>query len=273
MGNYLRKIVNLAMLTVLVMAAVTVQAFPYELGDYKVDVTVRNAAMNLVAGIKVALYRYDKATILVEAAAAGYKTLTYKLPVRENQFVYKIDLVLADLARRVHIVNHNNKIIASAYVRLEQYGFPSDHYGITAFIPVKEWPVAAAARVEIFDSMWGVPLKKTCEITQVDEFYCVKLSMTRKSLKWTGKDLMVTFRTTAPASPAAVMSRVGTLEKIVAGDAYPAGCEESLAEYLCSNFTPEDLESGQVALPSSLAKLMQARARFAEAHRENLENF
>ncbi len=273
MGKNLRKIVNLALFAVLVMAAATLQAFPYELGDYKVDVTVRNVAMNLVAGIKVALYRYDKATILVEAAAAGYKTLTYKLSVRENQFIYKIDLVLADLERRVHIVNHNNKIIASAYVRLEQYGFPSDHYGITAFIPVKEWPSAVAARVDIFDNMWGVPLKKTCEITQVDEFYCVKLSMTRKSLKWTGKDLLVTFKTTAPASPAAVVARVNTLQKIVAGDTYPAGCEESLAEYLCSNFSAEDLEASQSNLPSSLAKLMQTRARFAEVHNEKAENF
>ncbi len=273
MGNNLRKIVNLLLLTVLVMAAGVVQAFPYELGDYKVDVTVRNAAMNLVAGIKVALYRYDKATILVEAAAAGYKTLTYKLPVRENQLIYKIDLVLADLDRRVHIVNHNDKVIASAYVRLEQYGFPSDHYGMTAFIPVKEWPAAVAAHVEIFDSMWGVPLKKTCEITQVDEYYCVKLSMTRKAFKWSGKDLFVAFRTSAPASPAAVVARVNTLQKIVSGDTYPAGCEESLAEYLCNNYSSEDFESSQSALPSSLAKLMQARARFAEVHHENCEKF
>ncbi len=273
MSNNLRKITVLTLLAVLVMAGGIAQAFPYQLGDYKVDVTVRNSAMNLIAGIKVALYRYDKATILVEAAAAGYKTLTYKMAIRENQFYYKTDLVLADLDRRVRVVDHNDRPIAAAYVRLEQYGFPSDHYGITAFIPVQMWPSALSERVEIFDSFWGVPLKKTCEITQVDEFYCVKLSMTRKSLKWSGSDLFVAFRTTAPTQTPALAARLTTLDKIAAGNGYPAGCEESLSEYLCKNFSTDDLAATGSRLPAGLAKLMRERTRFAELHRETPENF
>ncbi len=269
----MKKITFLALLAVLVMAGGIAQAFPYQLGDYKVDVTVRNSAMNLIAGIKVALYRYDKATILVEAAAAGYKTLTYKMAIRENQFYYKTDLVLADLDRRVHVVDHNDRPIAAAYVRLEQYGFPSDHYGITAFIPVQMWPAALSERVEVFDSFWGVPLKKTCEITQVDEFYCVRLSLTRKSLKWSGSDLYVSFKTTAPAQTPALAARLATLDKISATSDYPAGCEEALCEYLCKNFSADDLAASHRQLPAGLAKLMQARARFSEVHRENLENF
>lgn len=273
MQIYLRKIARLVLVAALVMAAGMLQAFPYQIGDYRVDVTVRNAAMNLIAGIKVNLYRYDKATILVEALAAGYQSLTYRLPIRENQTFYKIDLVMQDLERNIHVVDHNERPIDAAYVRKEQYGFPSDHYGITAYIPVKMWPSAVAARVEVIDTFWGVPLKKTCEITQVEEFYCVKLSITRKSLKWSGKNLLVVFRTSVPASAATVAARLGTLEKIVQGDSYPAGCEESLASYLADTFSADELAESRAVLPGSLAHLMQARARFAEVHRENLENF
>ena len=273
MSNISRKIAVFALLAVLVMAATAVDAFPYQIGDYKVDVTVRNSAMNLIAGIKVALYRYDKATILVEAAAAGYQTLTYRLAIRENQTYYKIDLVLADPVRRVQVVDHNDRLIEAAYVRLEQYGFPSDHYGITAYIPVQMWPSAVSERVEIFDSFWGMPLKKTCEITQVDEFYCVKLSMTRKSLKWSGKDLYVSFKTSAPAQAPALAARLATLEKIVVSNAYPAGSEESLTLYLAENFSAEELSACGNPLPASLEKLTALRSRFAELHHENPKIF
>ncbi len=273
MGNYIQKIAALTLLAALVMFAGAAQAFPYQLGDYRVDVTVRNHAMNLISGIKVALYRYDKATILVEAAANGYKTLKYKLPIRENQFIYKIDLQLADVERRLHVVDHNDRVIASAYIRKEQYGFPSDHYGITAYIPVQVWPSAVAARVDVFDSFWGAPLKKSCEITTVEEFYCVKMTITRKALKWSGSDLYVTFRTTAPAQPQAVEARLATLDKIMTGESYPAGCEEALSEYLSDNFAADELSLSRNELPSSLAKLMQTRARFAEVHNEKVENF
>lgn len=273
MRKNLRKITILALLAVLVMMTAAVDAFPYQIGDYKVDVTVRNSAMNLIAGIKVALYRYDKSTILVEAAAAGYQTLNYRLAIREDQTYYKIDLVLADPLRRVHVVDHNDRPIEAAYVRLEQFGFPSDHFGVTAYIPVQMWPSALSERVDIFDSFWGMPLKKTCEITQVDEFYCVKLSMTRRSLKWSGKDLYVSFKTSAPAQAPALAARLATLEKIIGTDTYPAGSEEAMALYLADNFSTDELSDCGIALPASLERLTALRSRFAELHRENNEIF
>lgn len=262
-----------SLLAVLVFMAGACFAFPYEMGEYKVDVTVRNSAMNLIPGIKVALYRFDKATILIEAVAAGYQRQTYKMAIRENQFYYKHDMVLPDPEREIVIVDHNDKVISSAYIRKDQYGFPGDHYGVTAYIPVQMWPDPVAARVDVFDSFWGVPLKKSCEITQVEEFYCVKMSITRKALKWGGSRLAVVFRTSKPASPAAVSSKLARLETILAGNDYPAGAEEAMACYLSENYSLEELTSMGCELPGTLRRLVDTRTRFAEVHHENYKNF
>lgn len=270
MKKYNHCIIIPCLLALLVLVAGTCSAFPYQMGDFKVDVTVRNSAMNLIPGIKVALYRYDKASILVEATASGYQRKTYLVNIRENQFYYKCDLQLADPEKRITVVDHNNKVIESAYVRMDQYGFQADHYGITAFIPVKMWSEALAPKVEVFDSFWGMPLKKTCEISQVEEFYCVKLSLTRKSLKWCGSDLMVTFRTSMPVNPNAITTRLDLLNKIPGNSKFPDGSEEALTCYMAENFSAEDLIATGYELPTSLGKLVDARQRFSELHRENL---
>lgn len=258
------------LIAVLVFVSGTCFAFPYQMGDYKVDVTVRNSAMNLIPGIKVALYRYDKSTILVEAAAAGYQRKTYKLSIHENQFYYKTDMMLADPEKRITVVDHNNKVIESAYIRTEQYGFPADHYGITAYIPVKMWSEALAPKVEVFDSFWGMPLKQTCEISQVEEFYCVKLSLARKSLKWCGSDLMVTFRTSMPVNPDVIARQLDLLKKTSGNSQFPDGSEEALTCYMAETFSVDDLIATGNELPQSLDRLIDARQKFAELHRENL---
>lgn len=255
------------------MLAGSCWAFPYQIGDYNVDVTVRNSAMNLIPGIKVKLYRYDSSTVIVEAAATGYRTRVYHLPIRENQFHYKLDLTLEDPPRKVYVVDHNNQPIAAAYVRLEQFGFPADHFGITAFIPTKMWPQALASKVEVFDTSWGVPRKKSCEITQIEEFYCVKLSMTRKALKWSGPELLVTFKTSAPARVGVVEQRLARLQNISSAAGQVNNDEESLALYLAGNFSAETLCETNIAMPPCLAKLLHTRKRFAELHRENSQNF
>lgn len=273
MGSCLRKNSLPFLLALLVMLAGSCWAFPYQIGDYNVDVTVRNSAMNLIPGIKVKLYRYDSSTVIVEAAATGYRTRVYHLPIRENQFHYKLDLTLEDPPRKVYVVDHNNQPIAAAYVRLEQFGFPADHFGITAFIPTKMWPQALASKVEVFDTSWGVPRKKSCEITQIEEFYCVKLSMTRKALKWSGPELLVTFKTSAPARVGVVEQRLARLQNISSAAGQVNNDEESLALYLAGNFSAETLCETNIAMPPCLAKLLHTRKRFAELHRENSQNF
>jgi hypothetical protein len=256
------------MAAVLVMIAGAAFCLPYTTGKYKVDVTVRNSAMNLIPGVRVGLYQWDSRRLLVEVSSHGYQYNKKVIDIRENQTFYKCDLVLADLERSIHVVDHTDRPIASAYIRKEQYGYPGDHYGITVYIPIAEWPAAGQANVEVFDSFWGVPLKKSCEITTTEEFYCARMTITRKALKWSGADLCVVFRTGVQNSREVLQRHLMRLKKLGAEAEIPNGAEEALAGYIADNYGYAEIESAGVAVPASLKWLLLSKKRFSELHRE-----
>lgn len=258
----------LAVIVMLLVSTCSGFAIPYQAGKYKVDVAVRNSAMNLIPGIKVGCYQYDAKRLVVEVSASGYKYAKRIINIQENQTFYKCDFVLADLERKIFIVDHNDKVISSAYIREDQFGFPGDHYGITAYIPIVQWPSATMEKVDVFDSFWGVPLKKSCEISQIEEFYCVKLSITRKALKWSGSNLYVVFRTSQPSQQPALNRHLLQLKHLSTEEIIPPGAEESLAEYIAENYTSEEIENAGVAVPASLKWYLLAKKRFNELHRD-----
>jgi len=256
------------LMILLVFLSVPVFSITYTTGKYKVDLTVRNSAMNLIPGVKVDLYQYDARRLVAEVSAHGYKPAGKVIDIKGNQTFYKYDLVLADLERNFYVLDHNKKLIPSAYIRKDQYGFPGNHYGITVYIPIVHWPVAKPFNVEVFDSFWGIPLKKTCEVTVVEEFYCVKLSITRKDLKWSGSDIYVLFRTKAPNSRAVLNDHLLQLKKLGTEKDIPNGAEEALAGYIADNYSVEEIESADVRVPASLKWLLLTKKRFNELHRE-----
>ncbi len=256
----------------LILLALTVcgqvWAIPYDVGKYKVDVTVRNSAMNLIPNVKVYCSRYNSKNIAVEAYAAGYKSFGRLVAIQENQTLYKVDLVLQDLDREIFIVDHNDRPIESAYNRPDQFGFPGDHYGLTVYIPKLVWKHTGIDRVEVFDSFWGMPMKKSYEVTEIDEFYCVKLSVTRKSIKWSGSRLYVVFRTSAPVRPEVVSGHLRQLRELESDpEKYPAGSSEALTRYVIANFLEEAARSNGVP-PRSLQKAISLKLRFMELHGE-----
>ncbi|MDD2999237.1 MAG: hypothetical protein PHV05_09270 [Candidatus Riflebacteria bacterium] len=268
MKKFFRYRKELLLILALLFVSALCHAVPYQVGKYRVDVTVRNSVMNLIPDVHVSCWRNGENTISIEAKASGYKTKYYQVDIQQNQFFYKRDLVLEDVDRNFYVVDHNQNIISSAYVRTEQYGFPANHYGITAFIPVVSWPGGLDKGVEVFDSFWGVPLKKKCEITKIEEFYCVKLSITRKSLKWSAPDLFVVFRTAEPVQGRALKSRVTRLCDIgLAPAEFPAGSEEALTAYIAETFSADDIAASE-NLPATLVAFMAAKQKFASLHRE-----
>lgn len=254
--------------TLLVFIAGSAFCIPYTTGKYKVDVTVRNSAMNLIPGVKVGLYQWDSRRLVVEVSSHGYKSNKKVIDIRENQTFYKCDLVLADLERNIYVLDHTDKQISSAYIRKDQYGYPGDHYGITVYIPIVQWPDAKAENVEVFDSFWGTPMKKSCEITTAEEFYCVRMTITRKALKWSGSDLYVVFKTRAPNSREVLNRHMLQLKKLGTEAEIPNGAEEALAEYIASNYSVEEIEAADVRVPASLKWLLLTKKRFNELHRE-----
>jgi hypothetical protein len=243
-------------IVVLTFVASGVFAIPYQVGDYKLDVTVRNSAMNLIPDSKVSFYRYDQSSFIAEARATGYKTMTKRIEIKPNQFVYKSEVVLPDLERKLYIVDHNHKVLASAYLRTEQFGFPGDHYGLTAHIPVEMWN-PAPERVEVFDSFWGSPLKQTCKIEEIEGFYKVSLSIKRKAV----------FRTVALPSPQIVGRYLKQLDRLSANADRPLGSEEALTSYIYNNYG-EQASGIEGQLPAVYEKYQAARERFSQLHRE-----
>lgn len=253
-------------IVVLTFVASGVFAIPYQVGDYKLDVTVRNSAMNLIPDSKVSFYRYDQSSFIAEARATGYKSVTKRIEIKPNQFVYKTEFVLPDLERKLYIIDHNHKILAAAYLRTEQFGFPGNEYGLTAYIPVEMWD-AAQERVEVFDSFWGAPLKKTCLFEQIEGFHKVSLSITRKALKWSGSKIYVIFRTRDLPTPKAVARHLRQLDRLSTNPDCPPGSEEALTAYIYENFAA-DAAALEEPLPAVYERYHSARARFSELHRE-----
>lgn len=263
------KLHNLLLVTLLFAFASACSSFalPYQAGNYKVDVTVRNSAMNLIPGVKVSCWQYDAKNIVVEASSAGYKYAKKTISIRENQTYYRCDMVLNDLDRRIVVLDHNDRVISSAYIRRDQIGFPGDHYGITIYIPSVQWPVAEAGKMEVLDSFWGAPLKKSFALSQIEEFYCVKVSITRKSLKWSGSDLYVVFRTNQPVELAPLDKHLRNLHNLSNKETIPMGAEEALAEYISTNYSYDEIMSAHVKMPKSLKWLLISKRRFDELHR------
>ncbi len=257
---------RLLIICFLLSVASVVCAIPYQVGDYRIDVTVRNSAMNLIPGVKIRFYRDDQSSFIAEARATGYQSVSKRIRIKPNQFIYKTEVVLPDLGRKLLVVDHNRRVLTAAYLRTDQFGFPGDHYGLTAYIPVEMWS-PAPDRVDVLDSFWGIPLKKSCEVEEIEGFYRVSLSITRKALKWSGSEIYVIFRTQSPASPKIVKGHLKQLDRLSAISDRPLGSEEALTSYIYNNFSKEASAVGDT-LPAVYEKYQAARVRFSQLHRD-----
>ncbi len=260
------KLYRVLIIAFLTFIASGVSAIPYQVGDYRIDVTVRNSAMNLIPDVKVSFWRLDQASILIEARATGYKAVEKRIDIKPNQYIYKFEMMLPDLERKLYVIDHNQKILAAAYLRTDQFGFPGNEYGITAYIPIEMWE-PDAKRVEVFDSFWGSPLKKTCVFEQVEGFHKVSLSITRKALKWSGSNIYVIFRTKDLPAPNAVARHLRQLDRLSANPDCPPGSEEALTAYIYENYAA-DAAALEVELPAVYERYQSVRTRFSELHRE-----
>jgi hypothetical protein len=244
-------------------------AIPYTVGDYTINVEVRNAVMNLVPDPHVDCWRSGENTIKVEAHAAGYKKIVKKIKITDEQFYYKTDMVLPDLDNQVTIIDINNNPIESAYARTDQYGFAPDRFGMTIFIPTADWPVAASGKVEVIEPFWGLPYKKICEIETVDEFYKVRISVSRDALEWSSGDMLVVFKTSVDKDSKVIEKRLTSLNRLNCSENYQA--EIRLAKFIADSYQIEELKSLNQDLPESLVKLYKCKNKFSKLHDKNFK--
>lgn len=240
-------------------------AIPYKVGDYTIDVEVRNSAMNLIPNPKVNCWLNGNKSITIKARATGYLDAHRTITVYPNQFFYKADLTLKDLKTKVRIYDLNENPISSAYARTDQYGFPGDKFGLTVFIPTADWPNATSEAVDVIEPFWGLPYKKTCEIDTVDQFYRVRIAIPREALEWSGGDLYVLFRTKVPNRPEIIAKRVARLADLSANNPQ---ARLRLSEFLAKSYSITELRTACEILPCPLESLIQAREKFHRLHNE-----
>lgn len=239
-------------------------AIPYQVGEYKIDVSVRNSAMNLIKA-KVSFWRIDGTRLSVEARATGYINSSTVLTLLPNQTVYKIDIVLADSQHRLTAIDHNQRPLPSVFIRTDQYGFPSDKYGITAYIPKKMWANPGNRTVTIVDSFWGIPLMKSCEISEEAEFYAVRMTITRKALAWSS-ELMIVFRTVDRLEADAASSYLAKINAATKQKENFEICPTAIATLVADFFTQDELLEVTESLPDVLKELFVQRAQFNQLY-------
>jgi hypothetical protein len=252
----------------MLLAASTAFAIPCKVGDFTVDVEVRNQAMNLIPDVKVKCYMVSDRNIMVKAKAPGYQTRTRKIYTQDNQSYYKTDLTLRDIDHRISIVDLNRRPIVSAYARTDQYGFGGNEFGITVFIPKAIWKNAQASEVEVLEPFWGLPFKKNCQITEVDEFYQVKLAISRDALDWSGGDLVVIFKTYVEKDLKILEDRIVSLANLPdVKNKDVIAC--SLSRFIADNYRVDELRHKFSSLPEPLETIVKDREKFNQLHREN----
>ncbi len=248
-------------------------AIPYTAGPYLVDIEVRSSAMVPILDAKVSCWLSGK-FICIRARAQGYDSVYEEFQSVENQQVYKRDLVLPDIKKRFHACDTYGVPIKSVYFIKDQYGFPSNVYGLKAYIPIQDWKEPISKNVDVFDADWIVPIKNSCEIKQVEEFYEVTMTFTRKAAEWSTTDLLVAFDGAVPPtddeSVRVWLRRLARVEKF--SDRCLPGAAQALATFLFNVLPPQTPETrGGEPLPATLQALYDQADRFEALHRNPRE--
>ena len=243
----------------------TAFAVTKKVGPYTVDVDILNSAQYTIPAGKISCDLWGK-TIYVRAHGIGYQSIEFEFNAGSGQTYFKRVVQLGDIEKQFTAIDFNQKPLHSVYFDKAQFGADPNFYQLTAFIPQEAWPQATEKRVDIYDDFLGVFLKKSCVITKVEDFYQVRMTMTRKAAEYTARRLYVVFNT-KPASPAPTRNWVASLgraEKL--GDRIPSQILENSAQFLLDNVSSEELREAGAGNSMILNQRVQALEKFEAVH-------
>lgn len=251
------------------MTSLECSAMPYTIGDYTVNVSVRNSAITPVfnANVRLDFPLFKRDRIFVSVTAIGYLRAEKVIHVQEGQKEYSIDVQLRDIYREFEVLNHNYRPISSVYLVRDQFGFASDHYGIIAYIPKKVWARPNRSGVEIVSS-WGLPMLQTCKIESHDDFYKVRLSISRHSLTYSSGVLSIFFKTFDPPDTSAIIAGIEKINEMETSAIATRQQIQKKSAHLLNFFSAEDIEATKVPLPTALQRLIDMQKDFLHLHRE-----
>jgi len=262
----LRMFVSLLAFCIFVLQMPTF-GVPYPVGNYVVDVDVRNTAMVLIPNPKVKVWISEK-VIYVKASAAGYLSQQKTIVPSGNTGYFKRDFELQDVPKQLSAEDMLGRPIQSAYFTKDQYGFAPNVYGITVFIPKVMWPKPVSRNIDVFDAFWGIPLKQSCVIDVVDEYYRVKMTVDRRDLDWTDERYFVVVDTGKKVPPNKIRGWLSKLKKVEENqEILRVGCSQDLAAFLFYTLPRKEVEAASNGdIPSTLKSLYDHASRFSALH-------
>ena len=220
--------------------------------------------------------------ILITARADGYQTQRVTIPRGQGQTVYQKTIVLEDLDRDVFVRTADLEPLNSAYVERSQYGFSPHDYGITVFVPRRTMRNPAPERVQVMDDLLWVPIKKSCKIEPVEDFWKITLTVSRDDFGATARFVAVLIGNAPPpdapaeedeeeVEPEAVkcyVERIRALEGMGAEQAENALELSSFLLQVCPAETFVQKFPQTEALPQCLEALIGQKTTFSRLHRE-----
>ncbi len=241
-------------------------AVPYQAGPHVLDLDIRNSTMLLIPQAK-ARVSFKNGKIRVYAWARGYQSVkeTIEVGTAEPSLI-KRDVMLPDPMISAYAMNLEDTPIDSVYFQTDQWGVAPDKFRITTFIPQKEWPLASPERLQLLGSSIGAPVKYSCSIDQVEEFYRINLEIARGHLN-DNEFLFTVMFDTGTGMPSAVR---GKLCRHLTGSLRPEDPDapeaaRSLCRFL-SMIDERSLGSASDQDPDLLKQFKAQRKRFDELH-------
>ncbi len=255
-----RSLVGFLALVVVLLAHVSAaQAATQTVGAYTIEVDVRGSTMMIIPHAHITASK-SGGKLKVTAWAPGYQHAAKEIPIKTGVTQYSTYFVLRDVEKRLDVLTFEYKPIQSAYFERDQSGTPTDQYAINLFLPIKSWPHPSPANLIVNQPGYGIPIQNSCEITQRDEFFKVRMLISRAVLDDPNPELLIYVNTAQIITPATAHRWFATIRRLEATN--PAAAAD-VARALFGSL-PQD--QAFEALPHSVARLLALRRRFETLH-------
>ncbi len=252
-------------LAIVMLIAPAVFARPYKAGPHIVELSIRNAAMQLIPNGK-AKVSFDGDSIRVWAYAKGYVGQKFSIAAGTAPSVFSRDVILSDPDIWLEARNMINAPISSVYFNRDQYGAPANRYRISAFIPKDEWRKPTVENLLVRGGPLGTIVPFDCTIELVDEFYRVDFLIARTALAPMEYSFTVFFKSAGQFS---LPMRNHLCRDLADLSSSPDPADESLALSICRFIAACDTEHPCFASdedPIILKRFKSERLRFDTLH-------
>ncbi|MBF0407313.1 MAG: hypothetical protein HQM10_08165 [Candidatus Riflebacteria bacterium] len=253
-----------ALLTIFSMNLSAVSATPVNAGPYCFDITVRNSIMLIIPDAKVSCTIQNQ-TATIKALAPGYKSKSVNISLYGINSLSAHEIILEDVSASWIIQDFVGRKLHSVVVTTSQDGFKADEYGFHVHFPKLNWPRPQTQGIEVFDSTENLPIKQSCSISELDEYYDIRLSVPRAEIISESACFTIVIDTFENVQEKNINKWVNILIAAELMVDWRLAAVTALARFIYYAIPKEKLQAIQV-LPKSLKALMDENVKFNTLH-------